>query len=364
MKMKTYIKSAAAFILILMSFLIVLYALFTDFKQSRASHDLNIGKISAKQVNSDIEAFLREKFIVADQLSINFLNLQQSNLDFNRDIANRFLKDFLEKNTNFLGVWTIWEPEAFDGKDSLFINKEYHDNTGRFIPYFMNYGGEISCFPCLDYEKKGSYYNKVKNSGKKSLIEPMSYNIGNRDLLVSSIEIPLKNNNKFVGVVGIDFEVDPVKSILAKYDNYSFVLTDSDKKILYGRDNKLHGIQGKINFLNKDLYKDNLLKVSSGYILKNIIDTGTEKSWVLYSFIETKKITNEIIFKYKNTIICSGFIFLLIFFAFVFLLRKNLGVNKLTEKGAVSVKDFGVFESDIKDIKNEIDNIKQLIKEK
>ena len=54
-----------------------------------------------------------------------------------REQANAILREVAEENPTFLGTWTIWEPNAFDGLDAEFANTPLHDSTGRFIPYWV-----------------------------------------------------------------------------------------------------------------------------------------------------------------------------------------------------------------------------------
>ena len=77
-----------------------------------------------------------------------FAGIRQSGEPFSRESANELLKTILEKTPEIMGVWTVWEPNSFDGKDSEFINKEGHDSTGRFIPYWNRVGG-IHLEPCV-----------------------------------------------------------------------------------------------------------------------------------------------------------------------------------------------------------------------
>jgi len=49
-----------------------------------------------------------------------------------RDVMNSILRNVLEKEERFNGVWTLWEPNALDGKDAEYAGKPGYDETGRF----------------------------------------------------------------------------------------------------------------------------------------------------------------------------------------------------------------------------------------
>ncbi len=54
----------------------------------------------------------------------------------NREEMHEMLKGVIKDNDNILGIWTVWQPNALDGKDEEYKNTEGHDETGRFIPYW------------------------------------------------------------------------------------------------------------------------------------------------------------------------------------------------------------------------------------
>ena len=60
-----------------------------------------------------------------------------------RDMMDGILRQVLEKNPSFIGVWTCWEPNAMDGKDEDFINAVGHDSTGRYLPYWNRATGTV-----------------------------------------------------------------------------------------------------------------------------------------------------------------------------------------------------------------------------
>ena len=99
-----------------------------------------------------------------------------------RQTANAILRSVLEKNPRFVGVWTGWEPNAFDGRDADFASAIGHDATGRYVPYWNRGGtnGSATVEPLADYDKPGpgDYYQLPKSTGGNVLVEPYPYQIG------------------------------------------------------------------------------------------------------------------------------------------------------------------------------------------
>ena len=128
----------------------------------------------------------------------------------NRAAADGLLKSVLEGNPEYLGVWTCWEPNAFDGNDAQFAGKPGHDDTGRYIPYWNRGTGNIGVEALADYEKPGAgnFYLLARNSGDETLLEPYAYKVGGKDVLMTSVVVPIKIDGKVVGVAGVDLSLD------------------------------------------------------------------------------------------------------------------------------------------------------------
>ena len=129
-----------------------------------------------------------------------------------RRAALAMLLQNLENNPVLLGSWTVWEPDAFDGEDSKWIDKPGHDSTGRFVSVYSRGTGVIRLDPNIDYEKPGigDYYLVPKQSGQETIFEPYRYSYTGKkedELFITSIVVPVKVAGEFKGVVGIDLAV-------------------------------------------------------------------------------------------------------------------------------------------------------------
>jgi len=135
-----------------------------------------------------------------------------------RSTADAILKTNLENTPFALGVWTGWEPNAFDGKDADFVNKPGHDATGRYVPYWVRSGGSIALTPLVDYDKPGpgDYYVQPFTQQKAVVIEPYKYTIDGKDVLMTSLAAPLTVGGKQLGVVGMDMALDSLAATLAR----------------------------------------------------------------------------------------------------------------------------------------------------
>ena len=173
----------------------------------------------------------------------------------NRNAADEILKGVMAGSPAFLGIWTGWEPNAFDGKDADFTGKPSHDDTGRYIPYWNRGAGKIQVQPLGKYETDGvgDYYLLPKRSGKETIMEPQSYKVGGKDTMLTSLVVPITLEGKFVGVVGVDIATDSFQQQVSKthpyddgyaalFSNRGVYVADADAAIV-GKTGKARGLQ-------------------------------------------------------------------------------------------------------------------------
>ncbi|HEX2861129.1 MAG TPA: methyl-accepting chemotaxis protein [Lacunisphaera sp.] len=121
--------------------------------------------------------------------------------------ADAILQGALAASTDYIGIWTLWEPNAFDGRDAEFAGKAGHDASGRFIPYWNRGQGTIALEALVDYTVNGAgdYYLLAKRANRETVLEPYVYKVGGREVLMTTIAVPVHNaEDMFVGVVGVD----------------------------------------------------------------------------------------------------------------------------------------------------------------
>ncbi|GAA2674623.1 methyl-accepting chemotaxis protein [Actinoplanes palleronii] len=136
----------------------------------------------------------------------------------NRSTANAELQAILSGHPAYLGVWTAWEPNAFDGRDRRYRDADArHDATGRFVPYWFRDGATITSAVLTDYTKQGAgdYYLIAQATGKEKVLEPYSYEVGGKAVLMTSMAAPIIKGGTTVGVAGVDLPLESVGATVA-----------------------------------------------------------------------------------------------------------------------------------------------------
>jgi DNA-binding CsgD family transcriptional regulator len=124
-----------------------------------------------------------------------------------RWIFSEILKATLERHPHFWGVWTIWEPDALDGRDSEFANQEGHDASGRYVPLWKRTRAGLQLEPNVGYSEPGvgDYYLIPIQKQQEVVFAPYAYlpADGETRRIISQVA-PIFDNGRCVGVAGFD----------------------------------------------------------------------------------------------------------------------------------------------------------------
>ena len=189
-------------------------------------HDLKQGvqnaQLQAAVLSASINNTLHDGLSTTLTLASTFETLRRSHT-VNRDMLNKILARQLENHPGLLAVWTGWEPDALDGRDSEFAGqKPAHDPSGRFVPYWHRDAQGISVKPLVDYDKPGAgdYYLLPKQTGTLQVIEPYLYPVNGKPVMMTSIVVPVMTGITFSGVVGVDIALNELAAEMAKVKPY------------------------------------------------------------------------------------------------------------------------------------------------
>lgn len=133
-----------------------------------------------------------------------------------RDSVNAILRRQLDGNPALLGLFTGWEPGAFDDNDEQFANTPGHDASGRLVPYWNRGDGSLKVEPLVDYDQTGAgdYYQVPKRTGQPFVSDPYEYEVGGRKMLIASLVQPVMIRGRFYGIAGADIALDAMSQWL------------------------------------------------------------------------------------------------------------------------------------------------------
>ncbi len=233
---------------------------------------LGIANSHANAIDAEIEVALD----AARTLAQSFSAVHSENVQLTRSDVNGILQEVLRQNPHFLGTYTLWEPNTFDGKDADYVNMEGHDQTGRFIPYWtLDAQGNPSVAPLIDYETvgPGDYYQCPKRTLKECFIDPYVYDVQGVDTLITSLTVPIQIKGQFSGMAGIDVSLDFLQEITDSVDIYD----KTGRLILISNGGIVSGSTGQPEAVGKPLKE---IQEDAQEVM-NIVQAGKEDIRVL-----------------------------------------------------------------------------------
>ncbi|GAB4496504.1 MAG: hypothetical protein OHK003_01870 [Anaerolineales bacterium] len=239
--------------------ILVTYATLTYRQAEITSRTENAVSIAQKEAEL-IREELNVPLITARTLAQSFgaIKNSENQISLSREQVNGILKDVLAQNPSFLGTYTLWEPNAFDGLDNTYAGSAAHDETGRFIPYWVrDADGNIHVEALIDYETPGigDWYILPRQSKQEVTIAPLIYPIGGEDVTMASFVVPILYNNTFYGIVGVDAPIEFVQGIVNNLDLHG----GTSQAVVLSDTGTLIAVQDRPDLVNKhasEVYPD------------------------------------------------------------------------------------------------------------
>ncbi len=177
-----------------------------------------IAKQQAEQITTEFEVAFEAARIMAHILAVSgYFQAERVAPELSREEVIEMLRSVLLQNPQFLGIRTVWEPNAFDGMDRGYKHDPGHDETGRFIPYWSRSGdGTLALMPSTGYadEEDGNYYQTAKDLKEEYASAPYQYDIQGETTLITSLVVPIFVDDTFRGITSVDLRIDYLQNMV------------------------------------------------------------------------------------------------------------------------------------------------------
>ncbi|MDM5139164.1 methyl-accepting chemotaxis protein [Aeromonas bestiarum] len=172
-----------------------------------------------------------------------------------RGAVNQQLHDAAASSANLLGVYAVFEPDQLDGEDS-----NYHGSSalgandkGRFSTYWARVDGKIE--PEVQNESvladesptaaggvENEWYRCSIRSKALCLLEPYLDDVGSQKVLMTSVTVPLLEQETLLGMVGVDISLATLQNLVKEMDK---ALYDGQGKVLLvSHEGRAAGVDG------------------------------------------------------------------------------------------------------------------------
>ncbi len=317
----------------------------------------------AVQYAGKIQSKMSQVMDIALNVAHVFEGMKNSKNTPSRDDMNEILKQVLKRNPGSIGIATLLEPNALDGKDDQYKNAVGHDANGRFVPYWHRSNGPIEVQPVLNFDSE-FWYQIPRDTGRAILSNPYVYKVSGKDVLMTSLNVPIKHQGKFLGMVGMDFTLEAFaklnETVIPLGTGYGFIIANDGRIVAH----PLKKIVGKnINDIDEPEVASVIMKaIQEGKVFKRIskskkgnksslqfmvpINVGdTNTPWTMGVSIPMKTIRKDGV-SLRNTSIIMGVASMLILIGVVFYLLQSL-VTRPLNRVIHSLSDIAEGEGDL-----------------
>jgi len=128
-----------------------------------------------------------------------------------RGLVIRLLHGAMERHPEYLGLWCVFEPDAFDGRDEDFAGRKGHNATGRFAPRWHRNDGTLRLDCCYGHDSPtlGGWYFFARDSRQEVVFGPYDEQLlTGLPVLCLSRVAPILERDRFIGAVGVDVSLD------------------------------------------------------------------------------------------------------------------------------------------------------------
>jgi methyl-accepting chemotaxis protein len=226
---------------------------------------------------------MKSNYMLAQTMATTMENYDTGN----RDEVNSILEKLLEENSGLLGTYVAYEPNAFDGKDSDYVNDQGHDSTGRFVPYWSRIGGSVALDPLAGYDTD-DYYQLPKTLKQDVILEPFMYD----GVMMISYLSPIIKDGAFTGIAGVDVSLNYIDDEVSKVSifdtGYAFMVSNTGLFMSHPTEKDWIGTTtlADLNDPEIDKMADDIENGIGGHI--EVTDPTTGKDVVMiYSPVET-----------------------------------------------------------------------------
>jgi methyl-accepting chemotaxis protein len=134
-----------------------------------------------------------------------------------RDLYDNMLKATLNRNPNFVRVFSVWKPNAMDGMDSRYIGRPGSSPTGQYAMTWGRDTGPIEVKPNLVLDEINAWMNGP-DALKTRVENPTPFKNNGKDTFVIRIGVPRTrgDGDEVVGHLCVLIDIAPIQAEIEK----------------------------------------------------------------------------------------------------------------------------------------------------
>ncbi|WP_434666253.1 methyl-accepting chemotaxis protein [Aeromonas sp. NJAU223] len=208
-----------------------------------------------------VTSYLDEAYFRATLLAENIL-FQRKNAEDNfvhsealRGAVSQQLQDAAESSANMIGVYGVFEPNQLDGEDANYQGSTAlgANDKGRFSSYWARVDGKVTlevmdeamlanAKPGANGHPENEWYKCSIQSRALCLLEPYLDEVGDQQVLMTSVTAPLLEEGNLLGMVGVDISLTTLQSLVEEMGKTLY--GGQGKVLLLSHEGRVAGVEG------------------------------------------------------------------------------------------------------------------------
>ncbi|MDR0399673.1 MAG: methyl-accepting chemotaxis protein [Treponema sp.] len=148
---------------------------------------------------------------------------------------NDTIESIMEANPTFMGMFSIWKPNAIDENDAAYVNTPGTDSTGRYMPWYSRRTGTLEMRSLSEYEQYGDVAANIEMVDPV-LSAPYWSTAGGNRIFAMRLCYPIVSPHGIVGRVGIMVDLTSSSDILSQVQPYG-----TGRAVMYATDGTITG---------------------------------------------------------------------------------------------------------------------------
>jgi methyl-accepting chemotaxis protein len=240
-------------------------------REAAMENMVNLTGVTAKDIQSRYQTYMD----IAKTISYIFNSYDLVDEHIRRTRYNETLAGVISSNPSFVSIYTLWKPNAIDGRDTDYANTEGTDSNGQYISCYTRESGRLELTAYRDYQSI-----LATLSTNDTISNPVSRIINGQETFIIDIRVPIVSKLSVVGLVGITVDIAFLQSIvqgLTPYGSGHAAVYANDGTIAAHYDREIRGThfqQSSMKALSQEGVNTILDSIKTG-IPATIISNGS-----------------------------------------------------------------------------------------
>jgi len=179
-------------------------------RQTAEESIVNLAGMTANEVQSVYLTYY-DILRTTSQIMRNYQNIE---INQRRAFVKSLMREIIYSNTSLINIYSLWKPDALDGKDSEYINTLDSDETGQFISGYTREKGYIEQRAFKDYryilnlgyDDLGREFGVIREPFPMTGIYQNSWGV--------DIQVAIVSDTDVVGVIGATINLEVLQYLI------------------------------------------------------------------------------------------------------------------------------------------------------